>query len=124
MIQLTVNGKRASFDGDPEMPLLWYLRDSLALTGTKFGCGMGLCGALHGASQRRGGPELPYLHERRGGPARHHDRGASQPAAEHPLQKAWQAANVPQCGYCQSAPDHAGRRHAPVQTEAHGPRYR
>jgi isoquinoline 1-oxidoreductase subunit alpha len=44
-IQLTINGKRASFDGDPDMPLLWYLRDELALTGTKFGCGLGLCGA-------------------------------------------------------------------------------
>ena len=45
MIQLTINGKAAQFDGDPEMPLLWYLRDDLELTGTKFGCGMGICGA-------------------------------------------------------------------------------
>ena len=45
MIQLTINGKPAHFDGDPDMPLLWYLRDELALTGTKFGCGLGLCGA-------------------------------------------------------------------------------
>ena len=45
MIQLTVNGTERSFDGDPEMPLLWYLRDILGLTGAKFGCGIGLCGA-------------------------------------------------------------------------------
>ncbi len=45
MIQLTINGKRSSFDGDPDMPLLWYLRDELELTGTKYGCGLGLCGA-------------------------------------------------------------------------------
>ena len=45
MIQLTINGKRTSFDGDVEMPLLWFLRDELQLTGTKYGCGMGLCGA-------------------------------------------------------------------------------
>ena len=45
MVQITVNGESRSFDGDPEMPLLWYLRDELGLTGTKFGCGMALCGA-------------------------------------------------------------------------------
>jgi aerobic-type carbon monoxide dehydrogenase small subunit (CoxS/CutS family) len=45
MAKLNVNGKERSFDGDPSMPLLWYLRDELALTGTKFGCGIGLCGA-------------------------------------------------------------------------------
>ena len=45
MVKLTVNGKATSYDGDPEMPLLWYVRDNLRLTGTRFGCGAGLCGA-------------------------------------------------------------------------------
>ena len=55
-MQLTVNGKTQQYDGDPQMPLLWYLRDLLRLTGTKFGCGIGLCGActvhVNGAAQR------------------------------------------------------------------------
>jgi len=55
-MQLTVNGKTQKYDGDPQMPLLWYLRDLLRLTGTKFGCGIGLCGActvhVNGAAQR------------------------------------------------------------------------
>ena len=52
MIELRINGVARKFDGDPDMPLLWYLRDMLELTGTKFGCGMGLCGGLHGPRQR------------------------------------------------------------------------
>ena len=101
MIQLTVNGKPARFDGDPDMPLLWYLRDKLQLTGTKFGCGEGLCGActvhINGEAARS------CLTPMRAAPAKPSppSRG-SAPHGDHPLQKAWEQANVPQCGYCQS----------------------
>ena len=53
MANLRVNGQERAYDGDPSMPLLWYLRDELAMTGTKFGCGVGSVRRLHGASQRR-----------------------------------------------------------------------
>jgi len=101
MIQLTINGKAAHFDGDPDMPLLWYLRDELSLTGTKFGCGLGLCGActvhLNGEAARScqtpmrvaAGKKVTTI------------EGLS-PAGDHPLQVSWEKANVPQCGYCQS----------------------
>lgn len=101
MIDLRVNGVARKFDGDPDMPLLWYLRDELDLTGTKFGCGMGLCGActihVNGTAARAcvtplgsaAGKEITTIE----GLSRKHD---------HPLQVAWKQANVPQCGYCQS----------------------
>ena len=101
MIQLKVNGTARQFDGDPEMPLLWYLRDLLNMTGTKFGCGMGLCGActvhIDGKAVRScltplkntAGKKIVTI------------EGLS-PQGEHPLQIAWRDHNVPQCGYCQS----------------------
>ena len=101
MIELKVNGVTRKFDGDPEMPLLWYLRDDLDLTGAKFGCGMGLCGActvhVNGAATRScltplqaaAGKNITTIE----GLSKTHD---------HPLQKAWKEGNVPQCGYCQS----------------------
>jgi isoquinoline 1-oxidoreductase subunit alpha len=95
MIELRVNGVARKFEGDPEMPLLWYLRDDLDLTGTKFGCGMGLCGACTTVRscvtslQNAAGKEITTI------------EGLSQ-THTHPLQKAWKEANVPQCGYCQS----------------------
>jgi isoquinoline 1-oxidoreductase subunit alpha len=101
MIQLTINGKAAQFDGDPEMPLLWYLRDALDLKGTKFGCGMGLCGActihVNGVAARScltpmsatAGKRITTI------------EGLSA-NGDHPIQQAWQSANVPQCGYCQT----------------------
>jgi isoquinoline 1-oxidoreductase alpha subunit len=101
MIQLKVNGVAHSFDGEPDMPLLWYLRDILALTGTKFGCGMALCGACtvhqNGKAirscvtpmQRAAGSEIRTIE----------DLGAN---GLHPVQKSWMEINVPQCGYCQS----------------------
>jgi isoquinoline 1-oxidoreductase subunit alpha len=100
MIQLTVNGVERSFDGDPEMPLLWYLRDILELTGTKFGCGIGLCGActVHRNSEAIrscittmgsvGGVQITTI------------EGITATGL-HPVQKAWMDLNVPQCGYCQ-----------------------
>ena len=101
MIQLKVNGIQRSFDGEPDMPLLWYLRDVLALTGTKFGCGMALCGActVHKdgkavrscitTMQRAAGSEIRTIE----------DIAAN---GLHPVQKSWMEVNVPQCGYCQS----------------------
>lgn len=101
MIQLTVNGKATKFDGDPEMPLLWYLRDELRLTGTKFGCGMGLCGActvhLNGEAVRSC---LTPMNAATGKAVTTIEGLAAH--GEHPLQKAWKTCNVPQCGYCQS----------------------
>ncbi len=101
MIQLTVNGKVAHFDGDPDMPLLWYLRDEMSLTGTKYGCGMGLCGActvhINGEAARACLTPMRAAASKRITTI----EGLSA-SGTHPLQKAWTACNVPQCGYCQS----------------------
>jgi aerobic-type carbon monoxide dehydrogenase small subunit (CoxS/CutS family) len=104
MVNLTVNGKRRSFDGDPEMPLLWYVRDDLRLTGTRFGCGAGLCGActvhVDGRAVRACQTKMSTLE----GKTVLTIDGLSAGPALHPVQKAWVAHNVPQCGYC-----HAGQ---------------
>lgn len=99
-IKLTVNGVQRSFSGDQDMPLLWLLRDLLGLTGTKFGCGAGLCGCCtvhkNGQAVRSCVTPLGSL------------QNASITTIEgisthgvHPVQRAWIEANVPQCGYCQ-----------------------
>ncbi len=100
MITLTVNGTRRRFDGDPATPLLWYLRDELALTGTKYGCGIAQCGAC---TVHVGGRPVRSCQTRMGTL-----EGASvvtieglHPGGEHPLQVAWREAEVPQCGFCQ-----------------------
>lgn len=100
MIQLTVNGTQRSFDGDPEMPLLWYLRDILGLTGAKFGCGIGLCGActVHKNGQAVRACITPMSSAAGGQIATIEGIGAQ---GLHPVQKAWIQINVPQCGYCQ-----------------------
>ncbi|MDO8861894.1 (2Fe-2S)-binding protein [Haliea sp. E1-2-M8] len=99
MITFTLNGSDVSLDTDPQTPLLWALRDNLQLTGTKFGCGMGLCGActvhLDGTAVRS--CSLPL--EAVAGKAVTTIEGLG---GKHPLQQAWVAHNVPQCGYCQS----------------------
>jgi isoquinoline 1-oxidoreductase subunit alpha len=96
-----VNGEARSYDGDPAMPLLWYLRDELALTGTKFGCGVAACGActvhLDGEAVRACATSMGDLE----GHAVTTIEGLS-PDGSHPVQKAWRAINVPQCGYCQA----------------------
>src|SRR5215212_10146070 len=101
MITLTVNGRQRQFDGDPEMPLLWYLRDDLGLTGTKFGCGAGLCGSctVHrdGQAVRACQTQMRTLAGRQITTI----EGLS-PDGMHPVQQSWMKANVPQCGYCQS----------------------
>lgn len=100
MVRFKVNGIDRSFDGDPEMPLLWYLRDILGLTGTKFGCGMALCGACtvlnNGKAIRSCVTRVGTLADKQITTI----EAVSAPAL-HPVQAAWVDANVPQCGYCQ-----------------------
>ena len=100
-IRLTVNGADRSVDADPETPLLWVLRDTLGLTGTKYGCGIAQCGActvhVDGEATRScvtpvgsvAGKKITTI------------EGLSS-GRSHPLQQAWIAEQVPQCGYCQS----------------------
>jgi isoquinoline 1-oxidoreductase alpha subunit len=101
MVHVKVNGQAQTFDGDPEMPLLWYLRDILGLTGTKFGCGMALCGACtvldNGKAVRSCSTQMGKI------------EGADITTIEgisargpHAVQKAWEEVSVPQCGYCQT----------------------
>ena len=101
MTKLRVNGSTRAVDADPAMPLLWALRDLIGLTGTKYGCGIGACGActvhLNGQAVRScitsigdvGDQEVTTI------------EGLS-PDGTHPVQRAWIANNVPQCGYCQA----------------------
>jgi isoquinoline 1-oxidoreductase alpha subunit len=100
MITLTVNGTRRTFDGDPTMPLLWFLRDELALTGTKYGCGVSSCGActvhVDGRPARACARALSTME----GHAVTTIEGL-HPKGEHPAQLAWRELEVPQCGYCQ-----------------------
>ena len=101
MVAFNVNGKRVSVDADADTPLLWAIRDHLNLTGTKFGCGAGYCGAcivhINGKAVRSC---LTTLSEVSGASVMTIE-GLS-PDSSHPLQKAWIAEQVPQCGYCQS----------------------
>eukprot|EP01036_Dinobryon_divergens_P044071 gene44070-58767_t len=101
VIDLKVNGKPVSLDVDADMPLLWALRDELNLTGTKFGCGMAMCGActVHLDGEATRSCVLPV--SAAAGKNVTTIEGLS-PQGEHPLQKAWVAESVPQCGYCQS----------------------
>lgn len=101
MIELKINGQARKFDGDGDMPLLWFLRDELTMTGTKFGCGMGLCGActvlVEGDATRSCVTPMKSL----AGKAITTIEGLS-PNGTHPVQVAWEKHNVMQCGYCQS----------------------
>lgn len=101
MTSFTLNEKSVTVDTDPDTPLLWVIRDELGLTGTKFGCGIGLCGActvhVGGRATRSCSTALSAV------------EGATittieglHPDGAHPVQKAWNALQVPQCGYCQS----------------------
>ncbi|MGH6948197.1 MAG: (2Fe-2S)-binding protein [Kiloniellales bacterium] len=101
MVAFTLNGNAVSAEAEPQTPLLWVIRDHLKLTGTKYGCGAGLCGActvqIDGVAQRSCQLQAADI------------EGASivtieglSPDSSHPLQKAWIAEQVPQCGYCQS----------------------
>jgi isoquinoline 1-oxidoreductase alpha subunit len=101
MITLKVNGQNHQFDGDPDMPLLWLLRDELNLKGTKFGCGMGLCGActvhVNGEPARSCLTKLSVAANK----SITTIEGISKDGT-HPVQVAWEALDVPQCGYCQA----------------------
>jgi isoquinoline 1-oxidoreductase alpha subunit len=101
MVTFTVNGASRTFDGDSRMPLLWYLRDGLGLTGTKFGCGGGFCGSctVHVDGQAVRACQTPM--STLAGRTVVTIEGLSANSS-HPLQRAWMAANVPQCGYCQA----------------------
>jgi len=101
MTSFTLNGHPIKVDAEPDTPLLWVIRDDAGLTGTKFGCGVGMCGActvhVGGRATRSCITPLSAV------------EGADvttieglDPKGEHPLQKAWLALQVPQCGYCQS----------------------
>ncbi len=101
MIKLKVNGAARQFDGDPEMPLLWFLRDELNLKGTKFGCGMGLCGAC--TIHIDGKPVRScYTPVSEAANASITTIEGISPDGSHPVQVAWQELDVPQCGYCQA----------------------
>ena len=101
MISLNVNGRVLSVDVDPDTPLLWVIREQLQLTGTKFGCGVALCGActvhLSGQAVRSCSVPVSAVADQKITTI----EGLS-PDRSHPVQKAWIAEQVPQCGYCQS----------------------
>jgi isoquinoline 1-oxidoreductase subunit alpha len=100
-VDFTVNGKAVSVDAPADMPLLWVLRDSLSLKGTKYGCGEGTCGActvhLRGRAVKSCQVELQAV----AGAAVTTIEGLS-PTGTHPLQTAWKELDVPECGYCQA----------------------
>jgi len=102
MITLNVNGKPMSVDADPDTPLLWVLRDHLGMTGTKYGCGMALCGActvhVNGQPARSCSTSLAAAAGKRITTI----EGIGQTKEGRVLQEAWIANDVPQCGYCQS----------------------
>lgn len=101
MINLKVNGDSREFEGDPDMPLLWYVRDELGLVGTKYGCGAGLCGActvhLDGEAVR----SCTISMSAASGKTITTIEGLSEDG-NHPVQVAWRDLNVPQCGFCQA----------------------
>jgi isoquinoline 1-oxidoreductase alpha subunit len=96
-----VNGKRHDLDVSPDMPLLWVLRENLGLTGTKFGCGLGQCGACTVHLDGNAARSCTTLASAAAGKTITTIEGIS-PSSSHPLQAAWVAEQVPQCGYCQS----------------------
>jgi isoquinoline 1-oxidoreductase subunit alpha len=100
MVRFKVNGIEHSFDGDPELPLLWYLRDVLGLTGTKFGCGMALCGACTVLQNGTAIRSCMTVTSKLAGKEITTIEGLAQHGL-HPVQNAWVEGNVPQCGYCQ-----------------------
>ncbi|MCP5161497.1 MAG: (2Fe-2S)-binding protein [Hahellaceae bacterium] len=101
-MKLLINGVEKEVNADPDTPLLWVIREELKMTGTKFGCGMGLCGActvhLNGQAIRSCITPVQSVE----GASITTIEGIGSVDQPHPLQSAWQALNVPQCGYCQS----------------------
>jgi isoquinoline 1-oxidoreductase subunit alpha len=101
MASFILNGKPVAVDADPQTPLLWIVRDHVGLTGTKYGCGAGLCGActvhVDGRALRACQTPLSFVER-----AKVVTIEGLSPDSSHPLQRAWIAEQVPQCGYCQS----------------------
>ncbi|BAT60206.1 isoquinoline 1-oxidoreductase subunit alpha [Variibacter gotjawalensis] len=101
MVDVTINGQARKFDGDPSMPLLWFIRDELGLTGTKFGCGIAACGActvhVNGEAVRSCGIVMSDIAGKQVTTIEGLDA-----KGEHPVQVAWRQLGVPQCGYCQA----------------------
>ena len=101
MVRITINGTARDVDADPETPLLWVIREQLGLTGTKYGCGVAECGActvhIDGVATRSCVLPLSAVE----GVQVTTIEGLS-PDGSHPVQKAWAALDVPQCGYCQA----------------------
>ena len=121
-IELTVNARPASFAGDPSMPLLWYLRDHAHLTGTKFGCGIGYCGActvhVDGVAARACVTPMSAV----AGRTVTTIEGLAHGGGLHAVQQAWIEEDVPQCGYCQAgqimaAVDLLRRKPAPTDAD-------
>jgi isoquinoline 1-oxidoreductase alpha subunit len=107
MTSLKVNGQARAVDADPDKPLLWVLREDLGLTGTKFGCGIGACGActVHVNGEPARSCSLPLGAAEGADIVTIEGLGASagiSDGAPHPVQRAWIDVQVPQCGYCQS----------------------
>ena len=103
MVSFRINSEEVSFDGDPGTPLLWVIRDHLRLRGTKFGCGIGQCGActvhVDGAAQRSCVVPVSTIEGRN---VTTIEGLAPSDNALHPVQQAWLEHDVPQCGYCQA----------------------
>ena len=101
MIEFELNGRQVSVDAEPDTPLLWAIRDEIGLTGTKFGCGIGACGActvhIDGAAVRSC---ITYLSDVEG--LKVTTIEGLDETGSHPVQEAWRNLRVPQCGYCQS----------------------
>ena len=101
MIKLKINGQERSWDGDPDLPLLWFIRDEIGLTGTKFGCGQALCGActviVNKQAVRACITSVSDVVDREVTTIE-----GLHPTGDHAVQKAWREMNVPQCGYCQA----------------------
>ena len=100
-VAFTINSKAVSVEAEPDTPLLWVVREHLKLTGTKFGCGSGLCGACTVHLDGRAVRSCQVPMDQVSGKKITTIEGLS-PSSSHPLQKAWIAEQVPQCGYCQS----------------------
>jgi isoquinoline 1-oxidoreductase subunit alpha len=101
MIKVKINGKEQSWDGDPDLSLLWFLRDEIGLTGAKFGCGQALCGACTVMVDRQAVRSCITAVSDAAGREVTTIEGL-HPTGDHAVQKAWRQVNVPQCGYCQS----------------------
>ena len=105
-VTLTLNGKPTTLDADPQMPLLWAIREIAGITGTKFGCGIAACGActvhVNGAPVRSCVYPISAVEGAKVTTIEGLAGSAGLPDGEHPVQKAWIAVQVPQCGYCQS----------------------